>query len=100
MNWFRDIFIKRKLLATIAVVSTVALLPVSGGFVSHEMITPPKTMTHDAATRVEVFGDRSFVTCSADNAILNFNDRAALKLMSAYLPASSSRASASMNGKS
>ena len=33
MNCFRDIFIKRKLMAIIAVVSTVALLPVSGGFV-------------------------------------------------------------------
>ena len=33
MNWFWDIFIKRKLLATSAVVRTVASLLVAGGFV-------------------------------------------------------------------
>jgi hypothetical protein len=58
----------------ITAASTTALLLVSGGFVGHEMIKHFMTITHDSATPGEVIGDRSLVACSANNAVLNFND--------------------------
>lgn len=45
MNWFQDIFFRRKLTATLAGVRTIALLPVAGGFVGLEMITPPRALS-------------------------------------------------------
>ena len=76
MTRFQDIFIKRKLRATIAVVRTVGLLLVSGGFVGSELITCPQTMAHHLAARAEIIGDRSLVACSADRAVLKANDSA------------------------
>lgn len=56
MNWFQDIFFRRKLTATLAGVRTIALLPVAGGFVGHEMIMPPRTMSLGAATQAPAPG--------------------------------------------
>ena len=100
MNWFRDIFNKCKLIATIAVVSTVGLLPVSGGFEGHEMITHPKTMTHDSATPAEVIGNRSLVFRSADNTVLNFNDSRCFEPRGVHSPAFGSITPTRMDGKS
>lgn len=44
MNWFRDIFIKRKLMATIAIVGTVASLLVAGRVAGDELITHPHAL--------------------------------------------------------
>lgn len=90
MYKFRDIDIKCKQMATIEVVGAAALLPVSGGFTGHKMITHPKTMTRDPATPAAAIGCRSLVTRSADHAVLHFNGACCLKSIRAYWPASSS----------
>src|SRR5256885_14295740 len=51
------------------VASTVALLLVSAGFVTYELITYRQIMTHDLATLAEIIGDRS-------TAALTFDDKA------------------------
>jgi signal transduction histidine kinase/uncharacterized membrane protein affecting hemolysin expression len=56
---FQDISIKRKLTAIIMIASTVALLLVSAGFVSYELITFRHTMAADLSTEAEVIGNES-----------------------------------------
>jgi signal transduction histidine kinase/HAMP domain-containing protein len=56
---FQDISIKRKLTAIIMIASTVALLLVSAGFVSYELITFRQTMRHDLSTLAEIIGNES-----------------------------------------
>lgn len=68
----QDISIKRKLTAIIMVASTVALLLVSGGFVTYELITYRQIMTHDLSALAEIIGDRS-------TAALTFEDKADAK---------------------
>ncbi len=65
---FQDISIKRKLTLIIMVASTVALLLVSGGFVTYELITYRQAVTHDLSTLAGIIGDRS-------NAALTFDDK-------------------------
>jgi signal transduction histidine kinase/ActR/RegA family two-component response regulator/HAMP domain-containing protein len=54
---FQDISIKRKLVVIIMVASTVALLLVSAGFVTYELITYPKTMTRDLTSLADIIED-------------------------------------------
>ena len=68
----RDISIKRKLTAIIMAASTVALLLVSAGFVTYELITYRQIMMRDLATLAEIIGDRS-------TAALTFDDKADAK---------------------
>lgn len=63
---FRDISIKRKLMAIIMIASSVALLLVAGGFISYELITYRKTMTRDLTALAEIIGDRSTAALSSD----------------------------------
>lgn len=64
---FRDISIKRKLMAIIMVASTVALLLVSGGFVAYELITYPKTMVRDLTTLADALGSHCAAALRFDN---------------------------------
>ena len=59
MPRFQDIPIKRKLTAIIMIASTVALLLVSAGFVTYELVTYRQTMTRDLSTLAEIFGNQS-----------------------------------------
>jgi PAS domain S-box-containing protein len=59
MFQFQDISIKRKLRLIIMVASTVALLLVSAGFVTYELVTFRQTMTRDLSTLAEVIGNES-----------------------------------------
>ena len=59
MPRFQDISIKRKLTAIIMIASTVALLLVSAGFVTYELVTFRQTMTHDLSTLAEIIGNQS-----------------------------------------
>jgi PAS domain S-box-containing protein len=59
MFHFQDISIKRKLRLIIMVASTVALLLVSGGFVTYELVTFRQGMTRDLSTLAEVIGNES-----------------------------------------
>jgi PAS domain S-box-containing protein len=59
MFQFQDISIKRKLRLIIMVASIVALLLVSGGFVTYELVTFRQTMTRDLSTLAEVIGNES-----------------------------------------
>jgi PAS domain S-box-containing protein len=59
MFQFQDISIKRKLRLIIMVASTVALLLVSGGFVTYELVTFRQSMTRDLSTLAEVIGNES-----------------------------------------
>jgi signal transduction histidine kinase/ActR/RegA family two-component response regulator len=63
----QDISIKRKLTAIIMVASTVALLLVSGGFVTYELITRRQTMMHDLSTLAEVIGNESAGACALED---------------------------------
>jgi signal transduction histidine kinase/ActR/RegA family two-component response regulator/uncharacterized membrane protein affecting hemolysin expression len=56
---FQDISIKRKLTAIIMAASTVALLLVSAGFVTYELVTFRRTMAHDLSTLAEIIGNQS-----------------------------------------
>lgn len=67
MTRFRDISIKRKLMAIIMVASTVALLLVSAGFVAYEVITYPKTMLRDLTTLADVLGDHCAAALRFEN---------------------------------
>lgn len=100
MNWFRDIFIKRKLMATIAVVSTLASLLIAGRFAGDELIMHPHTMTHGVEALAEIIGDRSLVACSTENAVLNANASRCFESRSAHLPTLGSSTQARMDGKS
>ena len=64
MSKFQDISIKRKLLVIIMITSTVALLLVSAGFVSYEVITFRKGMVNDLSTLAQIIGDRSTAALS------------------------------------
>jgi len=55
----QDISIKRKLTLIIMAASTVALLLVSGGFVTYELITRRQTMMRDLSTLAEIIGNES-----------------------------------------
>src|ERR1017187_3192468 len=59
MFQFQDISIKRKLRLIIMVASIVALLLVSGGFVTYELVTFRQTMTRDLSALAEVIGNES-----------------------------------------
>lgn len=56
---FRDISIKRKLMAIIMVASTVALLLVSGGFIVYELLTYRETMTDQLRVQAEIIARQS-----------------------------------------
>jgi signal transduction histidine kinase/CheY-like chemotaxis protein/uncharacterized membrane protein affecting hemolysin expression len=56
---FQDISIKRKLTAIIMIASTVALLLVSAGFVTYELVTFRQTMASDLSTLAEIIGNQS-----------------------------------------
>src|SRR5882762_4778903 len=62
-----NISIKRKLTLIIMAASTVALLLVSGGFVTYELVTFRKTMKRDLSTLAEIIGNRSTAALSFDN---------------------------------
>jgi len=64
---FQDISIKRKLTVIIMIASTVALLLVSAGFVTYELVTFRQTMKTDLFTLAEVIGDRSTAALLYDN---------------------------------
>ena len=59
MARFQDISIKRKLTAIIMIASTVALLLVSGGFVTYELITRRHAMVAELSTSAEMIGQES-----------------------------------------
>jgi signal transduction histidine kinase/HAMP domain-containing protein len=65
---FQDISIKRKLTAIIMIASTVALLLVSAGFVTYELVTFRQTMAQDISTTAEIIGNQS-------TAALSFGDK-------------------------
>jgi signal transduction histidine kinase/CheY-like chemotaxis protein/HAMP domain-containing protein len=56
---FQDISIKRKLTAIIMIASTVALLLVSTGFTTYELVTFRQTMSNDLSTLAEIIGNQS-----------------------------------------
>src|SRR5262245_35238378 len=63
----RDISINRKLTLIIMAASTVALLLVSSGFVTYELVTYRQTMTRDLSTLAGIIGDRSTAALSFDS---------------------------------
>jgi len=63
---FQDISIKSKLTAIIMIASTVALLLVSTGFVTYELVTFRQTMVSDLATLAKIIGDQSTAALSFD----------------------------------
>jgi signal transduction histidine kinase len=63
----QDIPIKRKLTAIIMIASTVALLLVSAGFVTYEVITFRQSMVSDITTLAEIIGDRSTAALAFQN---------------------------------
>src|ERR1700744_5093143 len=69
---FRDISIKRKLTVIIMIASTVALLLVSAGFVSYELVTFRQTMESDLSTLAQIIGNQS-------TAALTYGDQGAAK---------------------
>ena len=77
---FQDISIKRKLTAIIMIASTVALLLVSTGFVTYELVTFRQTMTRDLATLAEIIGNQS-------TAALTYGDKDAAREILAALNA-------------
>ncbi len=80
MPRFQDISIKRKLTAIIMIASTVALLLVSAGFVTYELVTFRQTMTRDLSTLAEIIGNQS-------TAALTYGDKDAAKEILAALSA-------------
>jgi signal transduction histidine kinase/CheY-like chemotaxis protein len=56
---FQDISIKRKLTVIIMIASTVALLLVSAGFVTYDLVTFRQTMTRDLSTLAVIIGNQS-----------------------------------------
>jgi signal transduction histidine kinase/CheY-like chemotaxis protein/HAMP domain-containing protein len=89
---FQDISIKRKLTAIIMVASTVALLLVSAGFVTYELVTFRQTMTHDLSTLAEIIGNQS-------TAVLTYGDKDAAKEILAALSAKKHIAAAALYDK-
>lgn len=67
MQRFQDIPIKRKLTAIIMIASTVALLLVSAGFVTYELVTFRQTMVGKLSTQAQMIGDRSTAALSFQN---------------------------------
>ena len=67
MPRLQDIPIKRKLTAIIMIASSVALLLVSFGFVTYELVTYRQTMVTDLSTLAEIIGDRSTAALTFDN---------------------------------
>ena len=59
MTRFKDISIKSKLTAIIMIASTVALLLVSVGFTTYELVTYRQTMSSDLSTLAEIIGNQS-----------------------------------------
>jgi signal transduction histidine kinase/ActR/RegA family two-component response regulator/uncharacterized membrane protein affecting hemolysin expression len=59
MAGLQDISIKRKLTAIIMIASTVALLLVSAGFVTYELVTFRRTMARDLSTLAGIIGNES-----------------------------------------
>ena len=80
MPRFQDISIKRKLTAIIMIASTVALLLVSAGFVTYELVTFRQTMTRDLSTLAEIIGNQS-------TAALTYGDKDVAKEILAALRA-------------
>ena len=80
MPRFQDISIKRKLTAIIMIASTVALLLVSAGFVTYELVTFRQTMTRDLSTLAEIIGNQS-------TAALTYEDQKVAKEILAALSA-------------
>ena len=64
---FQDISIKQKLTAIIMIASSVALLLVSAGFVTYELVTFRQTMASDISTLGKIIGDRSTAALTFDN---------------------------------
>lgn len=77
---FQDISIKRKLTVIIMIASTVALLLVSAGFVTYELVTFRQTMTRDLSTLADIIGNQS-------TAALTYEDKDAAKEILAALSA-------------
>src|SRR5438132_6920208 len=67
MRLLRDISIKRKLTLIIMAASTVALLLVSAGFVTYELVTFRQKMVRDLWTLADIIGNRSTAALSFDN---------------------------------
>ena len=67
MATFQDISIKRKLTVIIMIASTVALLLVSGGFVTYELVTFRRSMVGDLSALAEIIGDRSTAALAFEN---------------------------------
>ena len=67
MPRFQDISIKRKLTAIIMIASTVALLLVSAGFVTYELVTFRQTMARDLSTLAEIIGNQSTAALTFDD---------------------------------
>lgn len=93
MPRFRDISIKRKLTAIIMIASTVALLLVSAGFVSYELVTQKRAMEEDLSTLAELFADQS-------TAVLTYDDKDAAAGMLKSLTAKRHIAAAALYDKS
>ncbi|HLX68524.1 MAG TPA: GAF domain-containing protein, partial [Verrucomicrobiae bacterium] len=68
MPRFQDISIKRKLTAIIMAASTVALLLVSAGFVTYELVTQKRAMAGDLSTTADIIGGQS-------TAVLEYGDK-------------------------
>src|SRR5438132_12344229 len=67
MRLLRDISIKRKLTLIIMAASTVALLLVSGGFVTYELVTFRQKMVRDLSTLADIIGNRSTAALAFEN---------------------------------
>jgi signal transduction histidine kinase/ActR/RegA family two-component response regulator/uncharacterized membrane protein affecting hemolysin expression len=64
---FQDISIKRKLTAIIMIASTVALLLVSAGFITYELVTFRQSMSNDLSTLAEIIGNQSTAALTYEN---------------------------------
>ena len=92
MPGFQDISIKRKLTIIIMIASTVALLLVSAGFVTYELVTFRQTMAHDLSTLAEIIGNQS-------TAALTFDDKDTAKEILGALCAQKHIVAAALYGK-
>src|SRR5438552_14593718 len=67
MVGLRNISIKRKLMLIIMGASSVALLLISAGFVSYELLTFRQKMVSDLATLADIIGNRSTAALTFEN---------------------------------
>src|SRR5436190_14302718 len=67
MIFWRNLSIKRKLMLIIMVASTVALLLVSAGFVTYELVTFRQKMVRDLSTLAGLIGNRSTAALNFEN---------------------------------